>query len=52
VQALRTPLRFDGFDDPEPAPPPLLGGHTAEVLAEKLGLDKAEIDALRHQGVI
>lgn len=52
VRALRTPLRFDGFDDPEPASPPLLGGHTEEVLAERLDLDRAEIDALRHQGVI
>jgi len=31
---------------------PLLGQHTAEVLSEDLGLDRAEIRALRERGVI
>jgi crotonobetainyl-CoA:carnitine CoA-transferase CaiB-like acyl-CoA transferase len=51
--ALRTPLRLDGFDDPEPTvPPPLLGADTEAVLAEKLGLGAAEIAELRQQRVI
>jgi crotonobetainyl-CoA:carnitine CoA-transferase CaiB-like acyl-CoA transferase len=52
VKALRTPLRFDGFDDPEPAAPPLLGGDTDAVLTERLGFGPAEIEALRAQKVI
>ena len=34
-----------------PAPPPRLGEHTREVLAE-LGLTQAEIDALGKRGVV
>jgi crotonobetainyl-CoA:carnitine CoA-transferase CaiB-like acyl-CoA transferase len=33
-------------------PPPLLGEHTAEVLAERLGLDAAAVEALRRDGVV
>ncbi len=35
----------------EPTPPPLLGEHTAEVLAE-LGLDDERIEALAERGVV
>jgi crotonobetainyl-CoA:carnitine CoA-transferase CaiB-like acyl-CoA transferase len=30
----------------------LLGQHTASVLGERLGLEQAEMDALREKGVI
>ncbi|HEV2300974.1 MAG TPA: CoA transferase [Stellaceae bacterium] len=45
------PVRVDG------APPrleasPMLGQHNSEVLGEWLGIGAAEIDALRHDGVI
>jgi crotonobetainyl-CoA:carnitine CoA-transferase CaiB-like acyl-CoA transferase len=33
-------------------PPPLLGQHTEEILAEFLNLNPAEIAALRQQGVV
>jgi crotonobetainyl-CoA:carnitine CoA-transferase CaiB-like acyl-CoA transferase len=33
-------------------PPPLAGEHTAEVLAEVLGLSTADVDALRAQRAI
>ena len=49
--ALRNPLRFDGFDDPAIGTPPLLGADTDAALAE-LGLDAAEIAALRDDRVI
>lgn len=50
--ALRTPLRLDGFDDPAPLSPPLLGSHTRAVLADRLGLSEAEINRLHDEGTI
>jgi crotonobetainyl-CoA:carnitine CoA-transferase CaiB-like acyl-CoA transferase len=50
--ALRLPYRFEGWDDPEIARPPLLGEHTEEVLAQRLGYDAARIAALRAEGAI
>ncbi|KAA9161638.1 CoA transferase [Amycolatopsis acidicola] len=50
--ALRTPLRLDGFDDPEVAVPPVLGADTEEVLAEYLGLDAEALRGLRAEGVV
>ena len=40
-----TPVRKD-------LPPPLLGQHTREVLADLLGLDAGQMDALARDGVI
>jgi crotonobetainyl-CoA:carnitine CoA-transferase CaiB-like acyl-CoA transferase len=51
-RALRLPYRFEGWDDPAVARPPLLGEHTEEVLREKLGYDAARIAALREAGAI
>jgi crotonobetainyl-CoA:carnitine CoA-transferase CaiB-like acyl-CoA transferase len=50
--ALRTPLRLDGFDDPAPLSPPLLGSDTRRVLADKLGLSDAEVNRLHDEGTI
>ncbi len=50
--ALRLPLRYDGYDDPEIGRPPLLGEHTDEVLREYLDLDAAAIAALRQEKAI
>jgi crotonobetainyl-CoA:carnitine CoA-transferase CaiB-like acyl-CoA transferase len=50
--ALRTPLLFDGFDDPRPATPPLLGADTERVLMKRLGLSAADVATLRDEGVI
>lgn len=33
-------------------PPPLLGEHTREVLEGELGMDEAEVDALRSRGIV
>ena len=50
--ALPVPYKFDGWDQPEIGRPPLLGEHTDELLAEKLGYDAARIAALREAGAI
>jgi crotonobetainyl-CoA:carnitine CoA-transferase CaiB-like acyl-CoA transferase len=41
-----------GMEERDPLPPPLLGQHTEEVLAEKLGLSKEQIEALRKEGAL
>ncbi len=49
---LRRPVRFDGSRDDQPlAPPPTLGEHTTEVLAE-LGYDDGAIEQLRQSETI
>ncbi len=45
------PVRFDGVP-PEVQSAPLLGAHTAEVLADWLGLDDAAIATLRRDGIV
>jgi crotonobetainyl-CoA:carnitine CoA-transferase CaiB-like acyl-CoA transferase len=50
--ALRTPFKFDGWDDPAVERPPLLGEHTEKVLAERLGLSRERIAALRKAKAI
>jgi crotonobetainyl-CoA:carnitine CoA-transferase CaiB-like acyl-CoA transferase len=45
IRLSRTPVRHD-------IPPPALGEHTREVLVELLGMDPAEVVALREKGVI
>ena len=44
LELVRTAPRFEGADS-VPAPPPLLGEHTREVLLEA-GLDEAEVEAI------
>lgn len=50
--ALRNPLRFEGFDNPVTGTPPQLGADTDAILGAELGLDAAEIAALRAKRVI
>jgi crotonobetainyl-CoA:carnitine CoA-transferase CaiB-like acyl-CoA transferase len=47
LRLMRSPIRVDGM--PAPQPPPLLGQHTAEVLAE-LGVDESELRELVERG--
>jgi crotonobetainyl-CoA:carnitine CoA-transferase CaiB-like acyl-CoA transferase len=51
VTLLEKPWRMDASEVPLRASPSL-GQHTDEVLAEKLDLSRAELDDLRHRGVI
>jgi len=45
------PVRFDGMPTAV-KPAPLLGEHTAEVLADWLGLDDAAVAGLRQDGIV
>jgi crotonobetainyl-CoA:carnitine CoA-transferase CaiB-like acyl-CoA transferase len=45
IRLSRTPVRHE-------TPPPALGEHTREVLVEVLGMEEAEVVALREKGVI
>jgi crotonobetainyl-CoA:carnitine CoA-transferase CaiB-like acyl-CoA transferase len=47
-----TPLKFSGTPGSVRTPPPLLGEHSAAILANDLGLDIAQIEHLRTKGVI
>ena len=50
--ASASPLHFEGTEQPEYRPSPKLGVDTRSVLADKLGLDAARIDALAGAGAI
>ena len=55
IGSLRTPaspLRFPTDPPVAPAPAPLLGTHTDEVLADVLGLSRAEIGRLHDDGLV
>jgi crotonobetainyl-CoA:carnitine CoA-transferase CaiB-like acyl-CoA transferase len=49
---LGSPIHLSGAGRGSRRPPPLLGEHTQEVLAERLGLSPAEVEELRRQGVV
>ena len=46
-----SPVKFSGWENSKD-PAPMLGEHTATVLAARLGLDETEISRLADQGVI
>lgn len=52
MRTFNTPVKMEGTWGDAPAPPPLMGEHTAEVLREVLGLDDAEIGRLRERKAI
>ena len=49
---LASPIHLRGAGRGSRRPPPLLGQHTQEVLAERLGLSANEVEELRRQGVV
>ena len=46
------PLRMSGSQTPDVICPPLLGQHTAEILADYLGLEAASVQEFRAAGVV
>lgn len=51
VPSLRSPLRFSGTPVEHRASP-MLGEHSAQVLAGELGLGEERIEMLRERGII
>jgi 2-methylfumaryl-CoA isomerase len=47
-----SPIQNRFADQPTPRPAPLLGQHTAEILAEELGMSDAQIGDLHDRGVV
>ena len=45
------PIKFSATPGAIDAPPPLLGGHSAEILAQ-LGYDEGQVRELKERGVI
>ncbi len=52
LRLVASPMKLSGTPVRQDLPPPLLGQHTQEVLAQVLGLDEAGVAALRRQQVI
>ncbi len=52
VKVIANPVRMSATPPDYRVPPPLLGEHTDAVLRERLGLEAAELERLRDQGVI
>ncbi len=52
VPIVNRPIKFTGQPQPVPTAPPVLGEHTDAILDEMLGLDAAQIAALREAGII
>jgi crotonobetainyl-CoA:carnitine CoA-transferase CaiB-like acyl-CoA transferase len=52
IDVIANPVRLSETPPDYRLPPPLLGQHTDEVLAERLGLGEAQRAALRARGVI
>jgi len=52
VAVVRSPIRLSETPVIHRHPPPTLGQHSREVLAELLGMSDAEIEALRARGVV
>jgi crotonobetainyl-CoA:carnitine CoA-transferase CaiB-like acyl-CoA transferase len=52
ISMVASPLKLQETPVARPVAPPLLGQHTGDVLANRLGLDSTRIDELREAGVI
>ncbi|MCJ1385538.1 hypothetical protein MMC17_008661 [Xylographa soralifera] len=52
MKLVNTPVKYSYSEPSIRTPPPLLGQHTDEVLRNVLGMDDAEIQSLRAEGVV
>lgn len=52
MELVNTPVKFSHSKPSIRSPPPTLGQHTEEILAEALGYDQETINSLKEEGVI
>lgn len=52
MKLVNTPVKYSHSKPSIRTPPPLLGQHTDEVLREVIGMNDAEIQKLRNDGVV
>lgn len=52
IKLVNSPVKFSETQPGVRTPPPTLGQHTNELLAEHLGMSEVDITALKDQGVI
>jgi formyl-CoA transferase len=52
IPIVNRPIRFVDAAQPKPAPPPVLGEHTDDILSRVLGLSAAEIGDLRATNIV
>lgn len=52
IKMVNTPVKYSESKPSIRTPPPVLGQHTDEVLAEILGYSGAEIAALKQEGAV
>lgn len=52
VKLVSPPVKYSESKPSIRTPPPTLGQHTDEVLAEMLGLSSTEIDSLKREGAV
>lgn len=52
LRTMTSPLHLRGTPPVAPRAPPRLGEHTAEILSSVLGMDDAQVTALRERGAI
>jgi crotonobetainyl-CoA:carnitine CoA-transferase CaiB-like acyl-CoA transferase len=52
IKMVKSPIRFSGLQIQTKSHPPLLGEHTDDFFEKELGINKAEINRLREEGII
>ncbi|KAK4983577.1 hypothetical protein LTR66_008777 [Elasticomyces elasticus] len=52
MKLVNTPVKYSYSTPSIRTPPPTLGQHTDEILAEVLGMSRGDIDSLRSEGVV
>jgi succinate--hydroxymethylglutarate CoA-transferase len=52
IKLVNTPVKWSESKPGIRMPPPTLGQHTNEILSDVLGMDSANIEELRGEGVI
>ena len=52
IKLVNHPVKYSRVEPKIRSPPPMLGEHTHKVLSEVLGMDEAQIEALRKEKTV